>query len=70
MEIIADKGINDAVPDGAWETVVTDFVGQVKAGRVADGFVSAVEACGDHLIRHFPVQAEDRNELPDHLIEL
>ena len=70
VEVIADKGINDAVEAGAWEDVVARFVARVKAGRITEGFVDAVEACGEHLARHFPVQAGDRNELPDHLIEL
>lgn len=70
VEVIADKGINDAVPAGSWDWVVADFVARVKAGNIADGFISAVEACGEHLVHHFPVQEGDRNELPNHLIEI
>lgn len=70
VEVLADKGINDAVPAGTWDWVVADFVAKVKEGRVADGFVSAVEASGEHLVHHFPVQEGDRNELPNHLIEI
>jgi putative membrane protein len=70
IEVIADKGINDAVPAGTWEWVVTDFVAKVKAGRIADGFVSAIAASGEHLIQHFPVAEGDQNELPNHLIEI
>jgi len=70
VEVIADKGINDVVQAGAWDWVVAEFVGKVKEGKVADGFVSAVHACGEHLVQHFPVQEGDRNELPNHLIEI
>lgn len=70
VEVIADKGINDVVKPGAWDWVVAEFVARVKEGKVADGFVSAVEACGEHLTHHFPVQEGDRNELPNHLIEI
>jgi putative membrane protein len=70
VEVIADKGINDLVDPGTWEQVVAGFVARVKQGQVADGFVEAVHACGAHLERHFPVQDGDRNELPDHLIEI
>ena len=55
VEIIADKGINDVVPTGTWEHVVAEFVEKVKSGRIADGFVGAVEACGEPLVQHFPV---------------
>lgn len=70
VEIIADKGINDRVAPGTWDALVKDFVAHVKRGNVADGFVSTIEACGDLLETHFPAGEGDRNELPDHLVEL
>jgi putative membrane protein len=39
-------------------------------GRVAEGFVRTIEACGELLETHFPAREGDRNELPDHLVEL
>jgi len=50
--------------------VVQAFVANVRQGHVADGFVQAIESCGRLLETHFPIGAGDRNELPDHLIEL
>lgn len=70
VEIIADKGINDRVAPGTWDALVEDFVAHVKQGKVAEGFVSTIEACGDVLEAHFPAGASDRNELPDRLVEL
>jgi putative membrane protein len=70
VEIIADKGINDAVEAGTWDRIVNQFVGNVKQGQVAGGFISAIQQCGEVLIAHFPVAANDKNELPDHLIQL
>lgn len=70
VEVIADKGINDAVPAGTWDWVVADFLAKVKAGEVADGFVRAIKGIGDHLIEHFPAGEVNHNELPNHLIEL
>lgn len=70
VEIIADRGIDSAVPDGFWQTVVDDLTGALRAGRVGDGFVAAIEACGGLLAARFPAPADDRNELQDHLIEL
>jgi len=70
VEIIADKGINDRVEPGAWDAVVQGFVADVRRGRVADGFVESIERCGRLLETHFPIGVGDRNELPDHLIEL
>ncbi len=70
VEIIGDEGIHKRVPGGYWDGIVAQFVQQVRAGRVADGFVSAISACGDQLAAHFPRAADDRNELPDRLIEI
>lgn len=70
VEIIADKGINDVVSDNAWEAIVEHFVADVKNNRVVAGFVTAISACGELLVAHFPATGENTNELPDHLVEL
>ena len=70
VEILADKGINDRVEPETWNAMVQDFVAQVRAGQVTEGFVRTIEACGDLLQTHFPWREGDRNELPNHLIEL
>jgi putative membrane protein len=70
VEVIADKGINDVVPAGTWDKVVSDFITEVKARKYTEGFIAAVEDCGTILAEHFPAQVENINELPNHLIEL
>lgn len=70
VEVIADRGINAVVPAGTWDWVVADFLAKVKAGKVADGFISAIHGIGGHLVAHFPAEVDNPNELPNHLIEL
>ena len=70
VEVIADQGIDSVVPPGTWDHVVADLVAHVRAGRVGEGFVDAVEACGALLAEHFPAQGTSRDELPNRLIEL
>lgn len=70
VEILADRGIDEKLAPGSWTGIVADFTRHVRAGRTADGFLAALSACGAHLIAHFPRAADDRNELPDVLIEL
>ena len=41
VEIIADQGIDALVPPGTWDKAVADFVGQVRAGHIAEGFLAA-----------------------------
>ncbi len=70
VEIIADAGIDAKVADDAWGGIVEGFVAEVKAGRIADGFISAIEGCGILLAEHFPRAADDVDELPNHLFEI
>lgn len=70
VEIIADTGINDKVANDAWDIIVNEFVRDVKLGKIADGFVNAVNACGKLLAVDFPRPDGDLDELPNHLIEI
>jgi putative membrane protein len=54
VEVIADRDIHARVPAGTWDRIVADFITAVKAGRSADGFVSAIEACATVLETHYP----------------
>ena len=56
VEVIADRGVHAMVPDGTWDKIVSDFLAKVKAGRVADGVLAAVAACGAILKEHHPGQ--------------
>ena len=70
VEIIADEGINALVPPGTWDKAVADFVEQVRAGRVTEGFLGAVQVIGTRLAEHFPRLPDDLDELPDESREL
>jgi putative membrane protein len=47
--------------------VIDTLVAHMRDGRIADGFVIAVELCGDKLAQHFPRRPTSRDELPDRL---
>jgi putative membrane protein len=70
VEILADEGIDALVPPGTWDKAVADFVERVRAGRIAEGFVAAIEVVGARLAEHFPRAPDDPDELPNHLIEI
>ena len=52
--IIADEGIAARVPQSQWQAAVDALVAHMRDGRIADGFVTAIEMCGDELAKHFP----------------
>lgn len=70
VEIITDRGVREAVPDAAWTEIVANFGAAVRQRRIADGFVEAVTACTKVLAERLPPRPDDRNELPNRLVEL
>lgn len=70
VELIADKGINDVVVTDTWSTLVNEFVDKVKAGKVGEGYIGAIEQCGVILQTYFPAHEKDINELPNRLVEV
>ncbi len=70
VEIIADRGISTKVDAAVWRDVVAEFVENVGDNEIAKGYLAAINRCGAVLQQHFPAQEDDRNELPDHLIEI
>jgi len=69
-EIVADEAITALVPAETWGEAMAAMLAELKQGRIADGMIAAVERVGAVLAEHFPRAADDRNELPDRLIEL
>jgi putative membrane protein len=65
--IIADEGISAHVPQMEWQAAVDALTAHMRDGRIADGFIAAIRSCGEHLARHFPRGAGDRDELPDRI---
>jgi putative membrane protein len=65
--VIADEGIAAKVPQKEWQGVVDVLVAHIRDDRIGDGFVAAVELCGDKLAQHFPRTDSTRDELPDRL---
>ena len=69
-ELIADAAIHSKVAPETWGAAMAALVAAVKDGRPGDGMAAAVEQVGVVLAQHFPRADDDRNELPDRLIEL
>jgi putative membrane protein len=69
-EIVADEAIHQLTDDHSWGEAMTSLIAEVREGRPADGIVAAIERVGEVLAEHFPRSADDRNEIPDALIEL
>lgn len=69
-EIVADAAITQRVQPEAWGEAMAALISHVRQGAPGDGMVEAIRQIGSILAIHIPKNADDRDELPDRLIEL
>ncbi|MFC1896668.1 TPM domain-containing protein, partial [Thermodesulfobacteriota bacterium] len=67
--VLADRGINEKVPEGQWDEVVGIIVDGIKQKRQAEAICEAVEKVGAVLKEHFPVRPDDEDELKSLIVE-
>ena len=63
--IYGDKGINDVVPAGFWDSTKDVIQSHFKHGNFKQGLIEGVLKAGKQLEIHFPWIHGDQNELPD-----
>lgn len=63
--IYGDKGINDVVPTGFWDSTKDEIAAQFKKGNFKQGLIDGVLRAGLQLQKHFPYNKGDENELSD-----
>ncbi|MCC7346150.1 MAG: TPM domain-containing protein [Variibacter sp.] len=68
--IIADEGIAARVPQRDWQGAVDALIAHSRDGRIADGFIAAIEMCGQLLAEAAPQTAAAQDRLPDRLYVL
>jgi len=64
--IVADEGIAQKVQGSEWQAAIDSLIDHMSAGRIAQGFTSAVERSGTVLAAHAPPDGST-NGLPDRL---
>jgi putative membrane protein len=69
-EIVADEAIHKLVPQERWGEAMAHLIAEVREGRIPEGMIAAIGDVGKILSEHFPRDGDDKNELPDRLIEL
>ena len=65
VELVADRGIHERVGSEAWQALVAGAALAIRQGNAASGITAAVDAIAVSLAHHFPVRADDENELSD-----
>ena len=69
-EIVADTAIDSKVAENFWQGIVDKLTAEIGAGRLAHGLALAVDSCGAALAQNFPRRPDDKNELPNRLVEI
>ena len=67
--VLADQGINAKVDKGVWQEIVDTVVHGIKRRRQAEVICQAVRRCGELISEHFPIKADDTDELDNLIIE-
>ncbi len=67
--ILADRGINEKVPDTAWKDVISLIRNGILEKRQADALCDAIQQVGKILETHFPACKENTDELADLIVE-
>lgn len=65
--VIGDKGINETVPEGFWDTIYTTIINFFQKGEFTNGLCWAIMEAGKQLAEHFPIQPDDVNELTNEI---
>ena len=68
VEVLGDCGINEKVSSEYWNELVENLLEQIKDGHLVNGLLTAIEKCGSDLKAHFPIKADDTNEISNDLI--
>jgi uncharacterized membrane protein len=67
--ILADDGIHSKVEPDTWTRIAGAMSERFGRGQLVDGIVDAVREVGAVLQRHVPRRSDDRNELPNAVVQ-
>lgn len=65
--IWGDEGIHAKVPENFWDEIKNTCVENFKNDKVIEGLEKSILMCGEQLKAHFPISANDKNELSNEI---
>lgn len=65
--VVGDKGIHKQVPEGFWDTIYQTIVPYFQKEEFTEGLCWAILEAGKQLSVHFPLQADDTDELTNEI---
>jgi uncharacterized membrane protein len=68
LAIFGDEGIYSELGEHFWHAEVDKMLEEFNAKHFADGIINIIGDIGTALIKHFPYDRTDKNELPDDIV--
>ncbi|MGZ8267440.1 MAG: TPM domain-containing protein [Burkholderiales bacterium] len=65
IEIVADRGIARLIPQAEWEAICRRMEEAFRGGRYESGVIQGIAEVSDLLVRHFPADVTNVDELAD-----
>jgi putative membrane protein len=69
VELVAHRSIHEAVGEGPWNAAVAAVIEGMRTGKPADGYIQAIDICGEALAMHFPPNGSPKNAFPNSVLE-
>ncbi|MEJ2618294.1 MAG: TPM domain-containing protein [Ignavibacteriaceae bacterium] len=66
--ILADKGINEKVETTTWDSIKDEMQEMFLKGNFSKGIIHGIDEVGKILSKHFPIKADDTNELSNRVV--
>lgn len=66
--VIGDQGIHQFVGDDFWQQQCQLMIQHFKQRQYTQGIVAVIQQIGAELAAHFPIRADDVNELPNEVL--
>jgi putative membrane protein len=66
--ILGDRGINARISPAAWQQLTQTLTTGIKEGKACEALCTVIGRCGEELSRHFPLKANDINELQNEVL--
>lgn len=70
VEILVDNGISERIPQTVFQNIIDGFIREVHRGKIAQGFITAIEGCTLVLQQHFPARPDQPNEIANRVTEI
>jgi len=67
--IFGDVAIHEKCGPAFWQELANALTADFRREAFTDGIVAALSQAGESLARHVPRRSDDRNELPDRMID-